>query len=78
MVGVNVVRVDFARARALRARGRAGFGWSHFGATSSAPRAPGRHAQLLSPILARFLARYRERRATAVEHVLRKGIASLE
>jgi hypothetical protein len=78
MVGVNVVRVDFARARALRARDRPGFGWSHFGATISVPGAPSRHAPLLSPLLARFLARYRARRATAVDRILRKGIASLE
>jgi hypothetical protein len=77
MASLNVVRVDFAQARALRASGSRG-GWTNLRAASPgivpSLKAPSR----LAPILTRILARYCARRASAVERILRKGIAALE
>jgi hypothetical protein len=76
MASLNM-RVDLAQARALRARDPRGV-WSNL-RTASPSIVPGHDApSRIAPLLARILARYRARRASAVERILRKGIASLE
>jgi hypothetical protein len=69
--------VDLAQARALGARDSRGV-WRNL-RTASPSIVPGVDTlSRLAPLPARILARYRARRAAAVERVLRKGIASLE
>jgi hypothetical protein len=75
MASLNVVRVDFAQARTLRA-GRARGRWRYL--RTASPSIVPSLSPPLSPLLAHLLARYRARRASAVERILRKGIASLE
>jgi len=77
MVSLNVVHVDFAQARAPRARDIRG-GWTNL-RTTSPSIVPGLGASSqLAAMLTRLRARYRARRASAVDRILRKGIAALE
>jgi hypothetical protein len=78
MASLNVVRVDFAQAHALRAGAPLGVGWRRFAARCSSSRAPHRHAPSIESLLTRLRARHRARRASAVDRILRKGIAALE